>query len=277
MAPAMWEAPSDPTMHGTLEIDVTKALEYLQLQSEISGTHLTITHLVVKAVADSLAQHPECNAFIRRGRVFQRANVDVFVVVAVETEVTPDQEQRADLTGITIRNADEKSLTDIAREISDRAASARAGADREYAQMKAFFDHTPRIVLKSLLKAIPFIQYDLNLDLSRLGIEDAFGSAAVTSLGMMGIDAAFPAITPLGRACIGLAVGTIRDRSVAEDGRAVVRPVLPITAVIDHRILDGFQAARLSGSFRSILEDPFEGLQRPAREKVPVNRQPNPR
>ena len=71
MAPAMWEAPSDPTMHGTLEIDVTKALEYLQLQSEISGTHLTITHLVVKAVADTLAQHPECNAFIRRGRVSQ--------------------------------------------------------------------------------------------------------------------------------------------------------------------------------------------------------------
>ena len=260
MAPAMWGSPSDPTMYGTVEIDVTKAQEYLRRQSEVSGTHLTITHLVTKAVADTLAAHPECNAFIRRGQVFQRANVDVFVVVAIETTVASDKEQQADLTGITIRNADHKSLPEIAREIRDRAASARGGADREYARMKAFFDHTPRVVLKALLKAIPFVQYELNLDLSRLGIEDAFGSAAVTSLGMLGIDEAFPPITPLGRACVGLAVGTIRDKAIAENGRAVVRPMLPITAVIDHRILDGFQASRLTASFRSILEDPFENL-----------------
>ncbi len=260
MAPAMWRSPSDPTMYGTLEIDVKRALDYLRRQSDVSGTHLTITHLVTKAVADALAAHPECNGFIRRGRFFQRSDVDVFVIVAVDTEVAPAAEQHADLTGVMIRQADQKTLLEIAQEIRTRAASARQGADPEYVRMKAFFDRTPRLLLKAILKAIPFLQYELNLDLSRFGVADAFGSASVTSVGMLGIDQAFPPITPLGRNSVGLAVGRIHEKPVAEDGRTVVRPVLPVTAVIDHRVLDGFQAARLAATFRSILEDPLGSL-----------------
>ena len=45
-----------------------------------------------------------------------------------------------------------------------------------------------------------------------------------------------------------------RSRAVGE--RVEVRPVLPIGATLDHRLLDGFQIGKLAARFRAVLEDP---------------------
>jgi pyruvate/2-oxoglutarate dehydrogenase complex dihydrolipoamide acyltransferase (E2) component len=37
----------------------------------------------------------------------------------------------------------------------------------------------------------------------------------------------------------------------------VVRPMLTVTATIDHRYIDGFQAATLARVFRRVFEDPW--------------------
>jgi pyruvate/2-oxoglutarate dehydrogenase complex dihydrolipoamide acyltransferase (E2) component len=42
----------------------------------------------------------------------------------------------------------------------------------------------------------------------------------------------------------------------------VVRPMLTVTATLDHRFVDGFQAATLAKSFRRTFEDPWS-LDRP--------------
>lgn len=126
MAPAMWRTPMDPAMYGTLQIDATNALDYIGTQSETSGTHVTITHLITKAIADALAAHPECNVFVRLGGIFQRTNVDILVVVAMGTDLESAKGQQVDLTGITIRNADKKYLIEMAKEVQNRATKARA-------------------------------------------------------------------------------------------------------------------------------------------------------
>ncbi len=67
------------------------------------------------------------------------------------------------------------------------------------------------------------------------------GTFTISNLGMFKVDA-FTAIIPQPQAAI-LAVGGIRDRVVAVDGKPAVRPVMTITLSSDHRVIDGARAA----------------------------------
>ena len=51
-------------------------------------------------------------------------------------------------------------------------------------------------------------------------------------------------------------VGEVVKRPVVVDDEVVVRPMLTISATLDHRYLDGFHAARLATSVREYLADP---------------------
>jgi pyruvate dehydrogenase E2 component (dihydrolipoamide acetyltransferase) len=81
------------------------------------------------------------------------------------------------------------------------------------------------------------------------------GSFTVTNLGMYGVDA-FAAVVNGPQAAI-LAVGRIRDRVVAVDGRALVRPCLGLTLSCDHRVLDGARAARFLDTLARVIEEPL--------------------
>jgi hypothetical protein len=51
-------------------------------------------------------------------------------------------------------------------------------------------------------------------------------------------------------------VGEITDKPVAVDGQVVVRPVISLTATIDHRYADGWHISQLIKPFRAYLQDP---------------------
>ena len=72
---------------------------------------------------------------------------------------------------------------------------------------------------------------------------------------MYGVDA-FAAVVNGPQAAI-LAVGRIRDRVVAVDGRARVRPCLGLTLSCDHRVLDGARAARVLDTLARVIEEPL--------------------
>ena len=59
-------------------------------------------------------------------------------------------------------------------------------------------------------------------------------------------------------------VGAIKDRAVVEDGKIVVRPILKITATLDHRFLDGAQGSQLAAEIRRCLLKPGENIDKPA-------------
>ena len=83
-----------------------------------------------------------------------------------------------------------------------------------------------------------------------------FGSAMVTSVGMFGLPMGFAPLAWM--YCVPLLVlaGEIGDRPVAVDGRVEVRPIIPISATIDHRYVDGAHLGRALKAFRTYLADP---------------------
>jgi pyruvate/2-oxoglutarate dehydrogenase complex dihydrolipoamide acyltransferase (E2) component len=107
MAAQMWPKPDQPVMHGSVELEMTKALAYIERYSEKHGVHVTITHLVIAALARYLKRYPEANAKCEAGKFYQRQDIDIFVLVSIPG-------RKEDVGGVMLRNCDEMSLADIA-------------------------------------------------------------------------------------------------------------------------------------------------------------------
>jgi pyruvate dehydrogenase E2 component (dihydrolipoamide acetyltransferase) len=249
-----WGRPSDPTVYGILEVDAGPALDYVRRLREASGEHVTITHLVGKAVALAIRERPAVNAVVRRGRkVYVRESVDVFFQVAFDGG--------EDLSGAKVSHADDKSVVAIARELAERAERVRAHRDPALQRTQSLMHRLPDVLRGPALRAAEVLTYDLGLDLRRLGVPyDQFGSAMITNVGSFGLPLGFAPLVPFARTPILLTLGTLKDAPVAVDGEVRVRPVLPIGATFDHRLLDGFDAGRLAQRFERVLADPEAAL-----------------
>ena len=68
IAGASWGRPLDPQIFGDIEVDAGALLTFLEAERERSGVHVTVTHLVGKALAHALAENPDVNVRLRRGR-----------------------------------------------------------------------------------------------------------------------------------------------------------------------------------------------------------------
>lgn len=256
MAAVAWSAPDDPTIYGTIDLDMTEALDFLPKESERTGEHLTVTHLVAKALADTIAEHPECNCVIRRGRIFERDDIDISVLVAVPPD-DASHDQEADLSEALVRKADQKSMAEIAREIREGAKKVRKHEDPLLERTKKLFDLMPPAIMGPLLRWVARLQYDFNLDLSAVGIpNDPFGSAIITSVGVLGISEAFPPLLTFTRVPAILAVGAVENKPGVRDGQVVVVPTMRIAATFDHRVIDGFQGGKLAKTFKDIMHHP---------------------
>lgn len=248
IAGASWGHPDDPQIFGDLDVDATNLLAFIAA-SRAAGIRLTLTTLAGRAIAVALGAHPDLNVRLYRGRFIPRGSVDVFFIVSAE--------EGKELTGVKIDEADKKSAVAVARELEERAQRARTGTDEEIGKTKRMIARTPRRLLRGSIRATAWLTTDRNVDLKRYGMpRQPFGSAMVSSVGMFGIQRAYIPLANYYRVPFIILVGEVTDRAVVVDGEVVARPVLTLSATIDHRYLDGFHASRLAGSARAYLEDP---------------------
>jgi len=77
-----WETAYDPTVYGTLTVRMDGALAYMEAYQARTGVKLTVTHLVLKALAEALRRCPDANAVLRFGRIYLRQRVTVSALVA---------------------------------------------------------------------------------------------------------------------------------------------------------------------------------------------------
>lgn len=258
MAAAVWDPPREPNVYGSITVRAAALLRWLDARNATPGAQkLTVTHAVARALGLVLRRHPDCNAFVRWGRLQLRDDVDIFLHVLVKDEPHVGRLGDADLSGHCIRQVDQKRVEDIARELSSSAAAIRAGKDREFELSKRQIRALPLPLLRLSMRLLAFMQYELNIDTTWLGSpRDPFGSAEVSSVGMFGVRVAYGPFFPLARTPIAVVVGAVEDEVIAVDGKAVVEPTLVLNGTFDHRIIDGYHAAVLTREVRVLLEHP---------------------
>jgi pyruvate dehydrogenase E2 component (dihydrolipoamide acetyltransferase) len=248
-----WEPPRDPTVYGILDIEIEAAQRHVAALRAESGQRVTLTHLVGKAVAMALRERPEVNAIERRGRLWVRDSIDVFFQVAFD-----DGEN---LAGAKVASADEKSVVEIAQELSERAERIRGRRDDPTQTSAAKLAKLPPWLVRLATRSVEKITYDWGWDLRAFGVPyDAFGSVMVTNVGGFGLTTGFAPLFPPARTPIVLTMGAVRPVPVVVEGRVVPREVLTLGVAFDHRVLDGYQAGRMAKRFREVLEDPDRWL-----------------
>lgn len=249
LAGAAWGPPADPQFYGDLELDAGALQRYAEEARSASGAHVTMTHLIGRAVAHGLAEVPALRVRLARGREHDRDSVDVFFIVTTGNG--------QELTGVKVAGADRKSAVEIAREVSRRCAAISAGDDPELGRGKDLLARLPPRLLRLALHAGAWLTSDLNLDLSRFGMpRQAFGGAMITSVGMWGIGHAYSPLAHYYRVPLLVLVGAVEQRPAVVDGEVVARPMLTLTATFDHRYVDGFHAARFAAAVRGYCESP---------------------
>src|SRR5262245_8942264 len=224
IAAGMWSHPRDPTIYGSMDLDVGRALAFVDRFRKGTGKKLTMTHVVSRAVALAFQKYPELNAKVRYwGRLEQRSSIDIFVSVSTEGG--------RDLSGARIEGADRLSLEGWVDAIENRARGIRDGADTSYEKSRSAFRRMPWWIARPALKMIDLFSNELHFDLPKLGMpRDPFGSAVVTNVGMFGIDTAFAPFIPIARCPMLLLLTEVRERPWVVAGSVVPRPTLRLCA-----------------------------------------------
>lgn len=164
----------------------------------------TYNDILIKLTATVLPQFPRLNAWHSPEGLQQLRQVNIGLAV--------DTEQGVLLP--TVRDADQKSLAEIAAETSELVALARSGKLRASLQGGAGF--------------------------------------TISNIGPIGIDV-FDAIISPPQTGI-LAVGSIMPRPVALDGEVVIRETMWVSLTMDHRSVDGADGARFVADLAQAIE-----------------------
>ncbi len=171
---------------------------------------VSVNDLIIKALAMALMRVPDANVTWTEGGMLHHKRADIGVAVAIPGGlITP-----------VVRHADTKRISEIANEMKDLAARARA---------------------------------------RRLAPEEyQGGSSAVSNLGMFGIKD-FAAVINPPHATI-LAVGAGVETPVVRDHKVEIRTIMTVTLSTDHRAVDGALGAHLMSAFRDYIEKPASML-----------------
>ncbi len=193
------------------EADVTELVILREKEKKLAeekGVKLTYLAFIIKAVTVALKQHPYLNASIdtQKNEIVLKRYYNIGIAVD-----TPEG-----LMVPVIKNANQKSIMEIAKETEELTESAR----------------TRKIKLADL-KGNTF---------------------TITNIGSIGGIFSTPIINPPDVAILG--VHRIRDMPVAINGEVRIRKILPLVLSFDHRVLDGAQAARFMNTLMEHLKDP---------------------
>jgi pyruvate dehydrogenase E2 component (dihydrolipoamide acetyltransferase) len=167
--------------------------------------------LLIKGCAKALMVVPAVNVQFVDGQIHQYSNAHISVVTAVT----------GGLSTPIVRNAEAKTIWEIARETKDLATRAA----------------------KNVLK-----------------MHEVFGgSFSLSNLGMHGVDQFDAIINP--PQCAILAVGSAKQRVVAGPEQQIRLATLArLTLSVDHRVIDGVTAAEFLSALRAHLEQPAQLL-----------------
>lgn len=200
-----------PHFYLTSAIDITDLVAFRADLNErllaAGGPKVSLNDLVVKAVATAIRANPTVNVTFAGDKLLRHKRINLGVAVALDSGLVVP----------VIRDADRKSVSEIAAEGREKAERAREG------------------------KLTPD--------------EMSGGTFTISNLGMFGIEEFSAVINPPEAAI--LAVGAGQEEVRVRDGQFVARTMMRVTMSADHRAIDGAVGAVFLQQLTALLEDPL--------------------
>lgn len=199
---------TSPRVTYTFAVDVT-AMKALRAKLKDSlkeqGIKLTYNHILMKVVAKALMEFPDVNASFADNMLTRHKHVNMGLAVAKgDGLIVPN-----------VKNADSKSLAEIAKETEALIDATRSG----------------------------------NIDMKDM----TGGTFTITSLGPYGVRSFSPIINQPELAILG--VCDIVDTPIVCNGEIVIRPMMNLCLTADHRVVDGVMASKFMKRVVELLEN----------------------
>ncbi len=194
------------------EVDVTELVNIREkLKENLSKQNIKITYLpfIIKAVTQALKKHPIFNSTLdeEKNEIIIKKYYNIGIAVA-----TPEG-----LIVPVIKNADKKSIIELAKEIEILSEKARNG------------------------------KLELN------DVRD--GTFSITNIGSIGGIFSVPIINYPEAAILG--IHRILEKTVIKDNQLITRKIMYLSLSFDHRIIDGAMAAEFINTIKEYLEQPY--------------------
>ena len=196
-----------PHFYLTVDYDVTNLMSLRLQMNEIEGQKISVNDFIIRAAALALRHHPYVNASWGDEAITQHGEIHIGVAVSTpEGLITP-----------VVRNADQKSVMEIAAEIRSLADKAKN---------------------------------------RKLRPEEYQGSTfTISNLGAWGIEEFTAIINPPNVAI--LAIGAAASQPVVVSGQVAIRDRMKVTMSCDHRVVDGAAGAEYLRTLRQYVEQPL--------------------
>ncbi|MDP2275920.1 MAG: 2-oxoglutarate dehydrogenase complex dihydrolipoyllysine-residue succinyltransferase [Archangium sp.] len=192
------------------EVEMTNVMrlrkEYGEKFEKKHGVKLGFMSFFVKAAIEALRSFPAVNAYLEGDEVVFHHYYDVGVAVS----------GNRGLVVPVIRDADQKSMAELEKVISDFGAKAKAD----------------------------------KLQLSDL----QGGTFTISNGGIFGSMLSTPILNPPQTGILGM--HNIQERAVVRDGQVVARPMMYLALSYDHRLIDGREAVQFLVRIKDCLEAP---------------------
>jgi pyruvate/2-oxoglutarate dehydrogenase complex dihydrolipoamide acyltransferase (E2) component len=225
------------TIHGLIEVDVTRPRQLIREHHARTGEKLSFTAFAIACLAKAIDENKRMHAYRDwRNRLIVFDEVDVNTMVEVELY------ERTMVVPHFIRAANKRTLHDIHAEI--RAAQAQPTSTRGYGVR--WFARLPRIARDLFYWAI---------FKNPRWLKRSFCTVGMTAVGMFGAGSGWA--IPFGVHTLDIALGGIAEKPGAVDGRIEIREYLCVTISFDHDIVDGAPAARFTQRLKALIEGGF--------------------
>ena len=193
---------SEVNMQGIIDL----RNRYKESFEKVHGVKLGFVSFFVKAAVHALRKYPVLNASVDGKDIIYHGYFDIGIAVS----------SPRGLVVPILRNADQMTIADIERKISDYSTKAKLG----------------------------------NLSLEEL----TGGTFTISNGGVFGSMLSTPIINPPQSAILG--IHATKERAIVENGQIVIRPMNYLAMSYDHRIIDGREAVLGLNAIKDALEDP---------------------
>jgi len=246
---ATWDEPKEGSIHAKISLDATNVLNYIDKKRKDTNEHITITHVIGKAMGKILKEATGLNGRIIMDRFVPFKTADVSFLTVLDGG--------KNLAKVKVCQADTKSVDQIAKELSKGSDKLRKGDDENFKKSMGPLYILPTWMIRIIVNVAGYAAGAMGLEIPPLGLEPfPFGACLITSVGMLGVDEAFAPFTPFTRVPLLVLIGALKDGVIPIDGQIQIRKKIKLTATIDHRFLDGAQGGILARVIREVFAHP---------------------
>ncbi|MBL91412.1 MAG: hypothetical protein CMH56_06310 [Myxococcales bacterium] len=236
-----------------VQANAAALLAYLKNNKE---KNITLIHVLVGALAQTLEQNPKMNRFVSGRRLYQRKGMSI-TFTAKRKKL--DAKSKLAMVQMPIEEGIPFSaiVNRMNEKINVERSDSRTYADKEY----DLFNLLPRPLLVMAVKLLKTLDYYNILPGFFIRDDALYVSCVLTNLGSLKMAPAYHHLYEWGNCPLFLMVGQVEERVVARNGEITTEEVLPMRIAFDERIEDGLTAKQGIDQFVAILEAPQQNLE----------------